>query len=349
MSGNLRRERSPASRTASSESHATRATHEGCLRKDEPVAPTDPLWPNAASWLALPSRRNGEWVNPDFIVVGMPTHQRSISPTAAHRTPQAVRTALRRYSTWAAHRGSHGVDISELVAADVGNISNPDGPDGFERSVAIFTSVAQRKAFTVVLGGDNSVTYPAMLGLMGSQLQNCALITFDAHHDLRDGWSNGSPVRQLIEAGLPGSNIVQVGIAGFANSKAYHDRARELGIHVISREQCHQRTAQDVIAEALSVLGDKPTYLDVDVDVCDRAVAPGCPASSPGGLSAQMLRDLVFHAVSAPQVRAMDVTEVDATADAADGRTVRLAALCVLEAAAAIALRTTDARERTIS
>ena len=33
-------------------------------------------------------------------------------------------------------------------------------------------------------------------------LANAGLITLDAHHDLRDGRSNGSPVRRLIEMGL---------------------------------------------------------------------------------------------------------------------------------------------------
>lgn len=313
------------------------------------MTPKDPLWPNAAAWLGLPPRRNGEWVNPEFIVVGMPTHARSISPTDAHKTPQAVRDALRRYSTWAAHRGEHGVDISRLIAADIANISNPDAPDGFDRSVAILRSAQQRKAFTVVLGGDNSATYPGVIGLMGPNLQQAALITLDAHHDVRDGWSNGSPVRQLIEAGLPGRNIVQIGIAGFANSKAYHDRVRDLGVHVISREQCQRRTPEDVIAQALSLVGNRPTYLDVDLDVCDRAVVPGCPASSPGGLSADMVRDLVFYATRAEQVHAMDITEVDAGADAPDGRTVRLAALCVLEAAAAVSLRRDAQLERSDS
>ena len=282
-------------------------------------------------------------------MVGMPAHQRSISPTNAHATPQAVREALRRYSSWASHRGADGVDLTSLIAADFANISNPDAADGFERSVAILRSAQARKAFTVVVGGDNSVTYPSLLGLLGPDLSHCGLITFDAHHDLRDGWSNGSPVRQLVEAGLPGSNIVQIGIAGFANSKAYHDRARAFGIHVISREECHRRNAADVIAEALEVLGPRATFLDVDVDVCDRSVAPGCPAASPGGLSADYLRDLVFHTVSAPQVHAMDITEVDATADAPDGRTVRLAALCLLEAAAAVALRKPTSSEGTPS
>jgi formiminoglutamase len=39
-----------------------------------------------------------------------------------------------------------------------------------------------------------------------------------------------------------------------------------------------------------------------------------------------------------PRVAAIDITEVDAGADP-DGRTVRLAAMCVLEAAAGLAVR----------
>jgi formiminoglutamase len=38
-------------------------------------------------------------------------------------------------------------------------------------------------------------------------------------------------------------------------------------------------------------------------------------------------------------VRAIDIAEVDATRDSEDGRTVRLAALCLLEAAAGLAQR----------
>ena len=40
-----------------------------------------------------------------------------------------------------------------------------------------------------------------------------------------------------------------------------------------------------------------------------------------------------------PRVRSADIVEVDATADAPDGRTVRLAALCVLELLAGLHAR----------
>ena len=65
-------------------------------------------------------------------------------------------------------------------------------------------------------------------------------------------------------------------------------------------------------------------YVDLDMDVCDRSVAPACPASLPGGLSAAELLQAAFLAGRHPRVRAMDVTEIDATADTKDQRTVRL-------------------------
>ena len=80
-------------------------------------------------------------------------------------------------------------------------------------------------------------------------------------------------------------------------------------------------------------------HLDIDVDVCDRSVAPGCPASVPGGLAAWELRALVRAVASDARVHSADIAEVDATADAPDGRTVRLAALCVLELLAGKARR----------
>jgi formiminoglutamase len=126
---------------------------------------------------------------------------------------------------------------------------------------------------------------------------------------------------------------VQVGIADFANSVAYARRAEEYGITVITLDEARRRAPADVMSEALEIAGgvSGSIHLDIDVDVCDRSVAPGCPASVPGGLAAWELRALVREAASDPRVRSADIAEVDATADAPDGRTVRLAALCVLE------------------
>ncbi|GGE92132.1 arginase family protein [Mycetocola zhadangensis] len=297
--------------------------------------PADPLWPRAGSW---PSPKDIVGAI-DLALIGIPTWRTSLSPTRAEATPAAIRNALRRYSPFAASLDGRNVD--DLVFADVGDVIDPDGDEGERRAISAMTDAVGRAAVTVALGGDNAATVPAALGAWGDAIDSAGLVTLDAHHDLRDGVSNGSPVRRLLEAGLDGRRVVQIGIADFANSRAYTDRARDLGITVVRRDDLHGRPMADVLAEALDVAGAAggPVHVDIDVDVCDRSVAPACPASVPGGLAAHELRAAARAAGRDGRVRSIDITEIDALADAPDGRTVRLAALCVLEIAAGVAAR----------
>jgi len=300
----------------------------------------DPLWPRSGSF-PTPEEIDGDL---DAALVGIPTWRASLTPGGAGETPAAVRDALRRYSAFLApDRGVHeGIDTGALRVADFGDADDPHGEAGEARARDLVAQAAARASVVIALGGDNALTVPAALGAFGADVATAGLITLDAHHDLRDGASNGSPVRRLIEDyAVAGSRVVQIGIADFANSAAYAARAADLGITVIHRDELLRRPITDVMAEALEIAGaaSGPVHLDVDVDVCDRSVAPGCPASVPGGIAAHELRAAVRAAASHSLVRSIDIAEVDATVDTADGRTVRLAALCVLEAFAGVAGR----------
>ncbi|WP_374009406.1 arginase family protein [Leifsonia sp. LS-T14] len=294
------------------------------------VLSVDPLWPRAGDWPRL-----GD-ADVDLTLIGIPTHETSLSPTGAHATPAAVREALRRYSTFVP-----GLEVEALRFADAGDVPSPDGDDGRERAIRAVAGAVGRSRLTVAVGGDNSLTVPVALGAAGGELGSAGLITLDAHHDLRDGRSNGSPVRELLEAGLDGRRVVQIGIADFANSAAYSRRAAEHGITVVPRDALHGRPLDDVMTEALEIAGSAggPIHVDLDVDVCDRSVVPACPASVPGGLAAWELRRFARLAAASPLVRSIDIAEVDASADTPDARTVRLAALLILESAAGLASR----------
>jgi formiminoglutamase len=283
----------------------------------------DALWPRAGGW---PSADDVDGPV-DAALVGVPTWRTSLSPTGAHATPGAVREALRRYS--ATLLGPPPRDLGEaLRIIDAGDVAEPDGPEGEGAVRALVAGLAERAGLVIALGGDNSATYAVAQGARAT-----GLITIDAHFDLRDGVSNGSPVRRLVEDGLDPRRIVQLGIADFANSVAYARRAADWGITVVTLDEVRARGAADVAAQALEIAGagGGGIHLDIDVDVCDRAVAPGCPASVPGGLGASELRALVRALAGDARLGSADIVEVDATADAPDGRTVRLAALCVLE------------------
>lgn len=286
----------------------------------------DPHWPRAGDWPA-PS---GHAV--DVALLGIPTFSTSLSATHANETPAAVRAALRYYSEFTDRPLG-------LAFADYGDAADPDGDEA--AATALVTRAVAASRLAVMLGGDNAATVPAALGAWGDRVASAGLVTLDAHHDLRDGRSNGSPVRRLIEAGLAGTRVVQVGIADFANSADYAARAADLGITVVRRGALLTRPIADVMNEALEVAASAggPVHVDIDVDVCDRSVAPACPASVPGGIAAHELRAAARAAGAHRSVESIDLVEVDASADAPDGRTVRLVALCVLEAVAGLSAR----------
>jgi formiminoglutamase len=79
-------------------------------------------------------------------------------------------------------------------------------------------------------------------------------------------------------------------------------------------------------------------YVDIDVDVVDRALAPACPASLPGGMRTDELLQAAHRLGREPGVAGFDITEVDAGADV-NGITVRLAAATFLSFCSGVAAR----------
>jgi formiminoglutamase len=286
----------------------------------------DGLW-QRANTLFKPNLKQA-----DIALLGFPVHKSSITPNSCHLAPKAIRSALARYSTYSA---SNDVDLRELKITDLGDVTGADSSNGKKVIAKKVSGLLDRYGLLIALGGDNSITYTVTSGLFGD-LSKVGLITLDAHHDLRDGNTNGSPVWRLIQAGLPGKNIVQIGISDFANSKEYSGRAKEAGIFVITRAQLRNKSIQEAMKQAFAHLGRNVDhiYVDLDVDVCDRSVAPACPAATPGGISADELRQAAFLSGANYKVRAVDITEIDPKRDSKDERTVRLAALLVLEIAA---------------
>lgn len=291
----------------------------------------DELWPRAGRW---PLADNDATY--DCGIIGVPTWSTSLSPGHAYETPAAVRDAVQRYS----HTLADGTDLSTLAIADFGDVIDPDTA---EKSAAELVRTAVNSTrLLVALGGDNALTVPTAVGCYGDDVATAGLITVDAHLDVRDGISNGSPVRRLVEEfGVNPARIVQIGIADFANSPAYLKRVRDWGVTVITRDDVARRGVGDVAAQALEVAGagGGRIHVDLDIDACDRSVVPACPASIPGGLTAFEMRQFARLFGQHGQVRSIDLAEVDARTDSADGRTVRLTALLILEAFAGLAAR----------
>ena len=282
----------------------------------------------------------------DLAVLGAPLARASISPSQAQQTPAAFRAALARFST---HDGDHGVDLEHLRVVDLGDIEGDAGDaDASAAHARLRTAVAaagRRAPVVAVIGGDNSLTLPALAGLAGGDLgAGWGLLTLDAHHDVRprvDGPRNGTPVRDLIELGLPGERVAQIGLHGFANAAEHARWAREQGVHVRRAAEVRSVGMPRLLDDVLAVLerhGVERLYVDLDMDVLDRAYAPACPASMPGGLAPHQLQEAAHLLGADSRVVAVDLTEVDAAADVA-GTTVRCMASVFLAFCAGLVRR----------
>ncbi len=252
-------------------------------------------------------------------LVGAPLGAGSITPGECDRAPALLRATLKRI-------GRYDVDSGRELATrifDHGDVAL-NGMTIEAATAPIRDAVAASVGahpLTLLIGGNNAVTRPGLHGL-GVPLGSAGLITLDAHFDMRStdgGLSNGNPVRALIDDGLPGSNIAQVGLAPFANSAAMHRDAVAAGNCVVTLAEVERGGIVAAIERALAHVAHCATIMvDCDLDVIDRSAMPGTPGGRPGGMRAGDFFAAARRLASEPKVRLIDLTEWDPSLDSSE-------------------------------
>jgi agmatinase len=238
-------------------------------------------------------------------LVGLPYDGASSFRRGAAAAPRLIREALRSPSSNSWSEG--GIDVGAATAmADAGDVDLANTADvrgAMESGVA--SVLRGGRGRPIVLGGDHSVTYPALRALR----PGCAELTVlhvDAHPDLYEEFegnrfSHACPFARVMEERLA-DRLVQVGI-------------RTMNAH--QREQA-ERYAVEMIDMRAWVAGARPqvrgpVYLSIDVDALDPAFAPGVSHREPGGLSVRELLTIV-QGIEGPIVGA-DVVEFNPSQD----------------------------------
>ena len=270
-------------------------------------------WPNLSDLIATSHRQAAVGL------IGAPLAAGSVTPGRCDLAPGLLRQTWRRIGLYDVETGrelaAEVLDRGDVELAGL-NIEQATGP-----ITAAVRESAEAHALTLLVGGNNAVTRPGLLGLGGS-LDEIGLITLDAHFDMRDtgeGLSNGNPVRALIDDGLPGANIAQVGLASFANSRAMHEDAVEAGNLVVTIGDVRRDGIIHAIDRALDhVAHCDALVIDCDIDVIDRAQFPAAPGGRAGGMAVHDFYYAVRKLASDPRVRVIDLTEWDPPLDATD-------------------------------
>ena len=198
----------------------------------------------------------------------------------------------------------------------------------------------------VVVGGDDSILFPAVAGFhdatdaAGGAI---ALVHFDAHLDLLDGsaaqgrYSQSSGMRRALElTRVDPARSVQVGTRNFnfPSSKRFVD---SIGLTELpARAVLRHGTGWTLERIRAAVAGAAHLFLCVDIDVLDPAHAPGVGWHEPGGLTSRELIDLVVEL--APAAAGLALNEVNPMTDH-QAQTSILAANLVFQFAVAAAGR----------
>ena len=270
-------------------------------------------WPNLAELLSADNS------SAPVALLGAPLAAGSVTPGACDLSPQLLRQSLPRMGRYDVETGRElGTLIRDRGDVEIIGLSIEDATPVLRDAVR---ASSELHALTLLVGGNNAVTRPAVLGL-SSDPGEIGLITLDAHFDMREtnrGLSNGNPVRALIEDGIPGANIAQIGLAPFANSAAMHRDAIAAGNLGITIGEVRTNGIEAAIKRAFDhVAHCDALVVDCDIDVVDRSQLPGAPGARAGGMAVHDFFYAVRRLASDPRVRVIDLTEWDPSLDPTD-------------------------------
>ncbi len=282
----------------------------------QPVGPSDaslnPRYAGIATFARLPQLRDVG--HADIAVVGVPFDSGVSYRPGARFGPSHIREASRLLRPY--NPAQDVEPFSSQQVADAGDISaNPfnilEAVDQIERGATELSSGGTR---LVTLGGDHTIALP-LLRVVARKHGPVAVLHFDAHLDTWDTYfgapiTHGTPFRRASEEGLIDLTAsTHVGIRGpLYGPEDLRDDAR-LGFAIISSAEIESERLPRAIDRMLTRLGDRPTYISVDVDVLDPAHAPGTGTPEAGGMTSRELLAMI-RALRGVNLVGADVVEV---------------------------------------
>ena len=274
----------------------------------------------ALSWRSV-ADLVGHQADAPVAILGVGLNERSLTPGRCDLGPKAFRAVLPRFSTYDVETGGElTVPVHDAGDVAVKALSPADAFAPVRDAAKAQIQARAEHGLTVLIGGNNAITRP---GVHALGLQRAGLLTLDAHFDLRDtdqGLTNGNPVQALLDDGMDGRRISQVGLAPFANTKRAHEKARAAGISVRTARDCWAQGLAVVVAQELERLQAlvEVIYVDFDIDVIDRGQWPASPGARPGGVSVQDFFEATRVIGACPKVKAVDLTEYDPSLEIGD-------------------------------
>lgn len=205
------------------------------------------------------------------------------------------------------------------------------------------STIIKQGGLPIGIGGGHAIAYGSFLGLwqaLGNTnetnistntVPTIGIINFDAHLDIRqsDVATSGTPFRQIAEhldTYEHPFHYCCIGVSRFSNTAALFDRAEQLGVQVISDEDCHYKPWDELAKQVIDFINQVDVvYLTIDMDCLPSSVVPGVSAPAAYGIDIGFVERMVKTIMATGKVKMSDIAEINPTFDV-DGRSCKVAA-----------------------
>ncbi len=194
----------------------------------------------------------------------------------------------------------------------VETLSEPEIVAGQEPALGqlgdLVTGALDVGAFPFIFGGEHAIT-PGALAPFVARFPDMALLHFDAHADLRDGYdgerfSHAAAIRRCMDA--PGLEVVSIGIRNIS--------AEEILFLDVNRDRLHLHFAKDIanwdIETMLAPLKGRSVYVTFDLDGFDSSLMPATGTPEPGGFFWADVMPILRAAAGISEIVGADINEL---------------------------------------
>ncbi|MCE7008165.1 agmatinase [Kibdelosporangium philippinense] len=251
----------------------------------------------------------------DVVVIGAPYDGGASYRPGARLAPRAIRHESCLIHGTGIDRGPNIFDVIDVVDAGDIDLSPFSMELAIDTATEALTDLLRRNNAFLMFGGDHSLSLPGMRAAYDKH-GPLAVLHLDAHSDtfppVYGGLHHhGTPFRWGLEEGLiDAHSMIQIGIRGHNPSPDSLDFPRGRGVTVVTAQECTGIEATKQNAQRIrEVVGDRPLYVSIDIDVADPAFAPGTGTPAPGGLSSREVLALL-DAIGDLNPVGFDVVEV---------------------------------------
>lgn len=257
--------------------------------------------------LAKPSRARG-WLLP------IPYESTTSYGAGTREGPAAILSASRQVELYdqeyegepAAEYGIHTLNPLGLVHR------SPEAMvKAVEEAVSSLLSASPRPEVLGVLGGEHTLSAGVARGLAHVMHRDTLVaVQVDAHADLRDEYE-GSPFSHACAARriLDVCPVFQVGIRNLSSGEAAFRRSSKRVRTIFSEEANDPRSR--FLKDLAGFVRNKRVFITIDLDGLDPSIMPAVGTPEPGGISWELLLQIVRTVCShAVQVPVFDVVEL---------------------------------------